>query len=342
MQNSLSAIAPDIDVKGLTIAMTGGATGLGAIVVDKLVSLGAAKVIVIDVRADKLADLKQTYGDKVETITANLAATDDAGYVALAAQIAELSRGASGKAKLDVFFGNAGILKATNASPYEATKDFTLRELFTNFSINTFANAMFYKVMKPLLQESGGRFVFTTSPTAGRTTDTKYPIYGSAKASQEQLLGCIGTGNPEVAILGFDPGRLDATGVRAEAYPTEVIGAQPAPEDILAPLLLLMSKGTDVAGLRNQVIQVNNVAVEDVKQRKVNARSPAENGQEGFEVIIKKRPLAGAAGSGDTVAEYNTAHSREAIGAEPLKPYDPDGPQLQQIFGLPSQQINLK
>jgi NAD(P)-dependent dehydrogenase (short-subunit alcohol dehydrogenase family) len=341
MKNELSAIAPDIDVAGMTIAMTGGATGLGAIVVDSLVKLGAAKVIVLDIREDKLADLEAKYPGKVKTIAANLAKTDDAGFEALAAKITELSRGADGQAKLDVFFGNAGILKATSLTPYDATKDFTVAEIFTNIAVNAVANPMLYKNLKPLLQESSGRFVFTTSPTAGRTTDTKYPWYGSAKAYQEQAMGCIGTGNPEVPVLAFDPGRLDATGVRAEAYPNEVPGAQPAPEDIMAPLLLMMSKGADIEALRGQVVQVTNQSVADVKNRKVNPRVPAENGQEGFDVVIKKRPLASLPGTGDVVASYNTAHSRAVIGAEPLKPYDPNGKTLGEIWGLPSQQIKM-
>ncbi len=339
MQNELSAIAPDIDVRGMTIAMTGGATGLGAIVVDNLVKLGAERVIVIDIRADKLADLEAKYPGKVKTITANLAKTDDDGFKALADGVTELSKDAAGKPKLDVFFGNAGLLKATPLEPYNATKDYTVTEIFTNIAVNAVANPMLYKNLKPLLQESGGRFLFTTSPTAGRTSDTKYPWYGSAKAYQEQAMGCVGTGNPEVPILAFDPGRLDATGVRAEAYPNEVPGAQPAPEDIMAPLLLLMSKGTDINGLKGQVIQVNNLAVEDVKQRKVNPRSTAENGQEGFDVVIKKRPLASLPGTGDVIASYNTAHSREATGAPPLEPYNPNGRTLGEIWGLPSKQI---
>ncbi len=83
----------------------------------------------------------------------------------------------------------------------------------------------------------------------------------------------------------------------------------------MAPLLLMMSKGTDINALKGQVIQVNNLAVEDEKQRKVNPRSPAENGQEGFDVIIKKRPLASLPGTGEVIATYNTAHSREVTGA---------------------------
>jgi NAD(P)-dependent dehydrogenase (short-subunit alcohol dehydrogenase family) len=338
----LAQIASAIDVKGATIAMTGGATGLGAVVVDNLVKLGAEKIIVIDIRADKLAELEQKYPGKVKTITANLAKVDDAGYEALAGLVTDLSRDATGKPKLDVFFGNAGILKATPLQPYEATHDYTLQEIFTNFAVNAAANPLLFKHMKPVLEASGGRFIFTTSPTSGRTTDTKYPWYGSAKAYQEQAMGCVGTGNPEVPVLAFDPGRLDATGVRAEAYPNEVPGAQPAPEDIMAPLLLMMSKGTDINGLKGQVIQVNNLAVDDVKKRKVNPRSAAENGQEGFDVIIKKRPLASLPGTGGVIATYNTAHSRAAIGSAPLTPYEPDGKTLGEIFGLPSQQINLE
>lgn len=343
MTNPLAAIAPYADLGGLTIAMTGGATGLGRSVVDALINLNVAKVIVIDIREDALKDIKAVYGDKVETLTANLATAKDDDYAALASQITALATNPqTGKPHLDVFFGNAGILKATSKTPYQATKDFDLAELHASFNVNAGANAMLLKLLKPVLEASGGRFIFTTSPTSGRTSDTKYPSYGATKAYQEQFMGCLATGNPEVPILAFDPGRLDATGVRAEAYPDEVPGAQPGPADIMEPLLLLMSRNADVAGLRGQVLQVNNTEELDIKNRRINKRTVDDQGREGFAVIIKKRPLASKPGEGDVISHFITSHSRELIGADTLLPYDPNGKTLGEIYGLPSQQIGNK
>ncbi len=344
MTNPLAAIAPFADLSDMTIAMSGGATGLGRSVVDALINLHAKKVIVIDIREDALAALKTQYGAKVDTITANLATAKDEDYDNICAEITRFATDpATGKAQLDVFFGNAGILKATSKQPYEATKDFTLGELQASFNVNVGANAVFYKMLKPLLEQSGGRFLFTTSPTSGRTSDTKYPSYGSSKAYQEQFMGCVATGNPEVPVLAFDPGRLDATGVRAEAYPDEVPGAQPGPDDVMEPLVLMMSRNADIASLRGQVIQINNTEEKDAKGRRVNQRTlDTVSGEQGFAVIIKKRPLASKPGDGDVISHFITSHSRELIGAEALKPYDPNGQTLGQIYGLPSQQIASK
>lgn len=340
MGNPLGAIAPFIDVSDMTIAMTGGATGLGRAVVDSLIQQHVGKVIVIDIRADKLAELKARYGDKVETIEANLATANDADYAALAATIEQRAFDpVKGRAHLDVFFGNAAILKATSKTPYEATKDFTLAELQASFNVNAAANAVLFNLMSPLLESSGGRFVFTTSPTSGRTSDTKYPSYGSAKAYQEQFMGCVATGNPAVPVLAFDPGRLDATGVRAEAYPDEVPGAQPGPADIMEPLLLMMSRDADIAGLRGQVVQVNNTETKDSKGRRISQRAVDDAGQEGYAVIIKKRALASRPGEGDVISHFITSHSRVQVGADALPPYDENARTLGQIYGLPSQQI---
>ena len=41
MTNQLDAIAPDIDIQGQTIALTGGATGLGRKAVETFAGLGA-------------------------------------------------------------------------------------------------------------------------------------------------------------------------------------------------------------------------------------------------------------------------------------------------------------
>ncbi|MFN3827769.1 MAG: SDR family NAD(P)-dependent oxidoreductase [Micavibrio sp.] len=343
MTNPLAAIAPYADLSGMTIAMSGGATGLGRSVLDALINLNVGKVIVIDIRADALQALKTLYGDKVETLTANLATAKDADYVGLTDQISKLATDvATGQPRLDVFFGNAGILKATSKTPYEATKDFDLAEIQAAFNVNAAANAMFFKLLKPLLEQSKGRFVFTTSPTSGRTSDTKYPSYGSSKSYQEQFMGCLATGNLEVPVLAFDPGRLDGTGVRAEAYPDEVPGAQPGPADVLEPLLLMMSKNADIGALRGQVVQVNNTEELDVKKRRVNKRAVDDQGHEGFAVIIKKRPLASRPGEGDVISHFITSHSRELVGADPLLAYDPNGKTLGEIYGLPSQQIGNK
>ncbi|QQG35175.1 MAG: SDR family NAD(P)-dependent oxidoreductase [Micavibrio aeruginosavorus] len=343
MTNPLGAIAPYADVSDMTIAITGGATGLGRSVVDALAHLHVRKLIVIDIRDDIFPELKAKYGDKVETIAFNLATAQDADYVSLAGKVSQAAIDpADGKPHLDVFFGNAGILKATAKKPYEATKDFDLAELHASFNVNAAANAMMFKLLKPLLESSQGRFVFTTSPTSGRTADTKYPSYGSSKAYQEQFMGCLAAGNPEVPVLAFDPGRLDATGVRAEAYPQEVPGAQPGPSDILEPLLLLMARDTDIANLRGHVVQVNNVEDIDVKGRRVNKRVKEADGSEGFAVIIKKRPLASRPGEGDVVSCFVTSHSRALVGADPLPPYDPNGKTLGEIYGLPSEQIGNK
>lgn len=344
MTQVLDSIAPSFDVRGMTIAMTGGGMGLGRAALDVMMQNGLAKAVVLDIREDKLAELKAAYGDRVEIIPFNLGTARDADYDAVAAQIRKaVTDPATGVAHLDMFWGNAGVLKATSKTPYDATKDFDLTEIFASFAINAAANACFFQRLKPLLVESDGRFLFTTSPTAGRTTDTKYPWYGAAKAYQEQAMGCLGTGNPELPVMSFDPGRLDGTGVRAEAYPDELPGAQPAPPDILAPLLLMISRTANIEALRGQVIQVNNNAAADDKGRKINPRALYADGQEGFDVTLKLRPLASMPGSGLTVADhYNTAHSRALIGAAPLEPYDSNGKTLKEVIGLPSQQIGNK
>jgi NAD(P)-dependent dehydrogenase (short-subunit alcohol dehydrogenase family) len=85
---------------GEVALVTGGASGIGRAVVDRYIEEGA-NVAVIDFVADRLADVKKQYGDRVITVHAD-ATTLEGNKRAVAETIKAFG-------KLDVFVANAGL-----------------------------------------------------------------------------------------------------------------------------------------------------------------------------------------------------------------------------------------
>jgi NAD(P)-dependent dehydrogenase (short-subunit alcohol dehydrogenase family) len=72
VQQSQSVIASSGYFVDRTVLVTGGASGIGRAVTDKLVGLGA-KVAVWDINAERLAECQAIHGDRVLTATVNVA-----------------------------------------------------------------------------------------------------------------------------------------------------------------------------------------------------------------------------------------------------------------------------
>jgi 2-dehydro-3-deoxy-L-rhamnonate dehydrogenase (NAD+) len=83
------------------VLVTGGASGIGKAVADKLVALGA-KVAIWDIQEERLAECRTHHGDRVLAHSINVA--DKAAVDSAAAEIAETWGG------IDHLLNNAGII----------------------------------------------------------------------------------------------------------------------------------------------------------------------------------------------------------------------------------------
>lgn len=66
MSSTAGGLAPASSFEGRVALVTGGASGIGRAITEKLVASGA-RVAVWDVREDRLAELAERYGDHVLT-----------------------------------------------------------------------------------------------------------------------------------------------------------------------------------------------------------------------------------------------------------------------------------
>ena len=152
------------------ILITGGASGLGRSVVERCLNEGAW-VGVFDRSEDRLAQLKDTFGDAVVTAAGDVRSlADNEGAV-------EGCLAAFGK--LDCAIGNAGIWDySTNLLDLPADKvDQAFDEIF---HVNVKGYLLLAKAAAPGLVESRGSMVYTIS-NAGFYPDGGGPLYTASK-----------------------------------------------------------------------------------------------------------------------------------------------------------------
>ena len=139
--------------------------------------------------------------------------------------------------KLDIFFGNAGILGVLGPLSHLQPKEFGKL-----LDINVTANYRLIRSLDPLLRQSdAGRVLFVTSGVA-RNPRPFWGGYAMTKAALESLAltyaaECDGT---NVKVNLFNPGPM-RTVMRAKAMPGEDPGTLPKPESAAPMIVELLS-----------------------------------------------------------------------------------------------------
>ncbi len=185
---------------GEVVLISGGASGLGRAVVDRLIEEGA-RVGVLDKSADRLGELALAYTDRVETITGDVRFIED-NYRAVDACLGRFG-------KLDVAIGNAGIwdysvsLDTLNADQIDDAFDEV-------FHINVTGYLNLAKAALPALVRSQGSLIFTVS-NAGFHPNGGGPLYTASKHAVVGLVRQLAFEfAPAVRVNGIAPGPIDS------------------------------------------------------------------------------------------------------------------------------------
>lgn len=186
-------------LKGEAVLITGGASGLGRAVVDRLVEEGA-RVAVFDRSAEKLDEVAAAHGDNVITCAGDVRSHEDA-QAAVTACLQTFG-------KLDCAIGNAGIWDYSTA-----LDDIPAEQLDASFDevfhINVKGNLHLAKACLPALVRSRGSLIFTVS-NAGFHPHGGGPLY---TASKHALVGVIRQlafeFAPHVRVNGVAPGPIN-------------------------------------------------------------------------------------------------------------------------------------
>ncbi len=183
-------------LKGKSVYMTGGASGIGRAVTNAFIAEGAT-VTVLDRSVERLEELKNEYGDAVQCIVGDVTDYED--------HVEAVQAAVDAYGKLDVLVANAGVFdgfaKFDQVSP-EALSD--AYEML--FSINVKGYFLAAKAAVEELKKTKGNIIFTVSG-AGFYPDGGGVWYTASKHAQIGLLRQLAFElAPDIRVNAVAPG----------------------------------------------------------------------------------------------------------------------------------------
>ncbi|MQF69895.1 3-(cis-5,6-dihydroxycyclohexa-1,3-dien-1-yl)propanoate dehydrogenase [SAR202 cluster bacterium AD-804-J14_MRT_500m] len=183
-------------LEGKIALVTGGGSGIGHAVVERYIAEGA-KVGVMDWRADRLEDLKVTFGNSIEGIPGDV--------TNLADNKRAVDQTTNAFGRLDIFVGNAGIFDSN--TPFEDFPEDKLSAAFDElFGVNVKGCLLGAKAALPELLKSEGCMIFTASVAGFNSagggamyTASKHAVVGLIRELAAELA-------PRVRVAGVAPG----------------------------------------------------------------------------------------------------------------------------------------
>lgn len=182
------------------VIVTGASRGIGLATAKHLLR-SSHKVVLVSRSQQALEELKKQYPSQVEYLAADLTDFDNA------PKVTELAKKSFGR--LDGLIINHGVL-----SPMKKIADSNVQEWKGLFDANFFSAIALLKEAIPLLRESKGRVVFTSSGAATGGYVSWGP-YGSSKAGLNSLARHLAGEEPLISSISISPGRCD-TPMQAE------------------------------------------------------------------------------------------------------------------------------
>lgn len=207
---------------GEVALITGGASGLGRVIVDRFVAEGA-KVAVLDRSAERLKKLEADHGDKVVSIIGDVRSLEDQKQAA--------SRCVAKFGKIDSLIANAGIwdYSMSLVDIPEDKIDAAFDELF---HINVKGYLLAVKACLPALVASRGSVIFTIS-NAGFYPNGGGPLYTASKHAVVGLVRELAYElSPYVRVNGVAPGGMstDLRGPASLGMGSQAISSLPLDE----------------------------------------------------------------------------------------------------------------
>ncbi|WP_296249617.1 YciK family oxidoreductase [Pseudomonas sp. UBA4194] len=234
---------PDL-LAGRIILVTGAGRGIGAAAARTYAAHGATVLLLGKTEAHLIAlydEIEAAGHAKPAVIPFDLETALPGQYHELAAMI-EREFG-----HLDGLLHNASII-----GPRTPLEQLSGEQFMQVMQVNVNATFMLTGALLPLLKLSQDGSVVFTSSSVGRKGRAHWGAYGVSKFATEGLMQTLADELEGVAAVrsnSINPGGT-RTAMRAQAYPAEDPGRNPAPEDIMPVYLYLM--GPDSTGINGQ------------------------------------------------------------------------------------------
>jgi 3alpha(or 20beta)-hydroxysteroid dehydrogenase len=203
-----------MEVKDLSIMITGGARGIGG-ATSRLLAEGGAQVMLTDILDDEGAALAESLGPNVRYRHLNVAQPADWEAAVAAAEEAF--------GKLNALFNNAGILS------FASVRDCTVDEFRRVQDINVLGVFLGIKTCAPAIRRAGGGAIVNNSSTAGMQGYAGIAAYVASKWAVRGLTkaAALDLARDGIRVVSLHPGPIRTP--MTDGLPREMAEAQPLP-----------------------------------------------------------------------------------------------------------------
>ncbi|KAF2278342.1 NAD(P)-binding protein [Westerdykella ornata] len=213
---ALSPTRPELSVKGKTVVVTGGGTGIGAETARYFARAGASRIALLGRREQPLLDTKADIEREFSDVEVFAASTD----VTIKSSVdAAFSRFLGEGKKIDILVSNAAVIGAK-----EPLKDVDGESLLHGIQQNI-AGALYVAQAFLRFAAKDAVVINVSSGAAHLDIMHKYAGYNVAKIAVVRLWNSIVYENPEVTVFHVQPGVVD-TAMNREAGGVAALGVK--------------------------------------------------------------------------------------------------------------------
>lgn len=210
---SLSPSRPELSVKGKTVLITGGGTGIGAETARHFTEAGASRIALLGRREQPLVDTKASIEQKFPSVEVFIAPTDVTEKSQVNAAVARFV----GDGKIDILVSNTAII-----GPQDPVKDVDsdkfLDAIQQNLKGTLFVAQAFLRHAAP-----DAVVVETNSSAAHINFGPGFASYSIAKLAVFRLWDSVAFANPGLSVFHVQPGVVD-TDMNKEAGGVKAVG----------------------------------------------------------------------------------------------------------------------
>ena len=165
-----------MNIKDKTILVTGAGSGIGREIVLALLEKGA-KVAAVDIHADTLQELKESFGEKGNLVTTHVVDISDKAAVERLPQEVIALQG-----NIDAIINDAGIIQ-----PFVKINDLDYDTINRVMNINFFGALYMVKAFLPYLLKRPEAYIVNVSSMGGFLPVPGQSVYGASKAAVKLL-----------------------------------------------------------------------------------------------------------------------------------------------------------